>query len=587
MYGVKFDEIDAQKAHDYVANSVPTWYDENKKFVGVPEDSSEDIEDIEADHWQDGAGFLAPLPPKGDATYDVLIAALENMFVAEDIIGDCLARRCNGVLGKDPQWSFERLEEQEEGAEEQTDELIDMINEHVREWWKERNVLGTIKKFMNAVGYGKRSYLRIYVPPGRFEQPVEQEDGSTVSTFNITASSPEEALNHIYIEHVERDQAFVFMDRHTMNAIGIVVGENEFEDRPEDPARDPDQSHKWAELTYMDGEDTVLKVVSDADGEQSFSYDLRGRLLLYEGKHPLFITDSVKRNQRDLNTTRTQIRINNDNAAFQQRVFINLQPPGSIVTDNDGNEVFQVGTYNRGPGQDLNLVGVAEMDERGNLKYADGRVEVLEPIDNKNLLASAEEARHAIYRMCKQLHVIISGDATSSGESRLQAQGEYLLDLMDMKGVMDASGVWLLETVWALAEQIAGAETTKDIKAVFDCRLNPGPLTSEMRRAILEMMDKKAISKETAMSMLGVDDVEAEKERILQESEEIGPMDRASAALTRAQATSADMQTAIELFNPQTDENGNLVSTPEMIEWLNQRANGSTGALSRQRDNDQ
>jgi hypothetical protein len=574
MIGQKFNEIDATKAHQYVSQSVPAWFKENKKFVGVPEDSSEDREDIEADHWQDGAGFLAPLPPKDDATYDTLIKALKNMFVAEDIIGDCLARRCNGILGKDPQWSFERLEEMENDgqSEDETDEQLDAINEHMAEWWKERNVLGTLKKFANAIGYGKRSFLRIYIPPGRFEQVETNAKGERVTNIVINAATPEDALKHIFIEHLERDQAAVFVDKYSMQKVGIVVGANDIsDDEPIDPAIEQPSSDKWAEVSYHNGEMTVLRIVSEGGMEQVMEADLRGRLMLYEGVHALYITDSVKRNQKDLNTTRTQIRINNDNAAFQQRVFINLQPPGSVVTDENGNEVFKVGTYNRGPGQDLNLVGVAEMDERGNLKYSDGRVEVLEPIDNKNLLDSAAEARHAIYRMCKQLHVIISGDATTSGESRLQAQGEYLLDLMDMKGVVDRAGTWLLETVWALAEVIAGSDVpTKDVKAVFDARINPGPITTEMRRAILEMMEKKTISQETAMSMLGVDDVEAEKDRILQEAEEVGPTERANILSMNSQSQQNVIQSALELFTPEMDDDGNPQWDERARQWLQQ-----------------
>lgn len=287
MIGQKFDEIDATKAHEYVSQSVPAWFKENKKFVGVPDDSSDDREDIEADHWQDGAGFLAPLPPKSDPTHKLLKEALENMFVVEDIIGDCLARRCNGVLGKDPQWSFERLEEQEADgqSEEETDAELDAINEHMSEWWKERNVHGILKKFVNAIGYGKRAFLRIYIPPGRFEGP----DG----TVAIRATSPDEALKHIFVEYLERDQAAVFVDKHSMSKVGIVVGERDFEDEPVDPTITQPKYQKWAEITYADGELTVFRITDEGGMEQAITFDLRGRLMLYEGVHPLYITVSV------------------------------------------------------------------------------------------------------------------------------------------------------------------------------------------------------------------------------------------------------------------------------------------------------
>ena len=66
---------------------------------------------------------------------------------------------------------------------------------------------------------------------------------------------------------------------------------------------------------------------------------------------------------------------------------------------------------------------------------------------------------------------------------------------------------------------LSGAEPTGGIKAVFDCRLNPGPLTTDERRVLLEEYGKGLRSKETTMALLGTDDIEAELERMDKEGE--------------------------------------------------------------------
>ena len=552
--GTPFDQIDAEKAHHYVDASVPSWLSENMKYAGANDDPDDDTP---ADHWQSGTGFLAPLPPKDDPTYAVLTDALKRIFVSEDIIGDVLQRRCNGVLGKVPSWRFRRAGEDDR----QDDAQLDAINDAMRKWWKDKGVHSVLKQFLNGIGYAGRSFLRIYIPPGRFPATGEDTEGA----IEISASSPDEALDHIFVEHVERTQGAMFIDRSSMREVGIVVFEADNDDEPIDNASTKEEDRRWAEITFHAGDGlTVIRIVGSQPRQGAL--DLGGRLIHYEGRHQLLVTDSVKRNQRDLNTTRTQIRMNNDNAAFMQRLFINLQPPGSVVTDGDGNEVFQVGTYNRGPGQDLFLVGVEETDENGVTTYKQGAVDTLEPIDNQNLQRSADAAREAIYRQCKQLHVAISGDATSSGEARVQAQGEYLLDLTDMKGVVDQAGRWLLETVWALAEFLAGATAAStDIEAAFECRINPGPLSDGMRTAILQYVEKGLISRETAMQMFGVDDPAGERKQIQHEAEEgIDPA-------TRASTTAKNLQTAMELFAPEIGTDGNAVIPDEMRAWLAQR----------------
>ena len=517
-----FDALPATAAAAVVAP--PPWLDANRRYAGLP--TAADPHGA-VDHWQGGDGLSAPLPDAADPSAPTYTAALERTFVVEDCIGDVVERRRNGLLGKEPHWTFER--EGAEGdaadgdaAEATEDEALESVTSAVAEWWDTVGAHDVLKRFADGLAVEGRAYLRLHVPHGLL---TWGEDGVP----RVTAAGPAEALRLIALEHLGPDQAGLRVDPFTRLPLGVVAFAVDAEPDPVRPAEVAADAPAVAyELTYpastTPGAPTVLRHIAaegaagGAEGARA-EFDLRGTLLLFEGRARPLVDEHMRRNQRDLNTARTMLAISNHKAGFPELHFINIKPPTTTEVDAEGARVEVPTGYTSGPGQ----VGFWATYEDENGKPGPGSVVRFGPVENENLRASAEVARAALYRRAKQMHALALLGADLSGEAMIQGQGEYLLDLMNAKAEVDRAGKWLLETAWALAENPAGAAVSVDLRAVFDCRVNAGPLSSAMRQQVLAEFGAGLISRETAMSLLGVDDVEAEEARLRREAEE--PLD--------------------------------------------------------------
>jgi hypothetical protein len=196
-----FDSLDVKKAHDIVnqnntkGKDGQDWYQQNKRFIGFTTADDE----IDIDHWQDGAGFVAPLPSNRHPLHGVLVSGYKNAFVTENIMGEMTQRRKNGNLGKMPdlRFEFEGLtpeEEEEEGVvledeqgnpiEVPTDvvakrERLSSLNEMAKRWFDEKRGLNVLRKFHEGLSAGAKCYMRMYVPASRFEKTETNQDGQT------------------------------------------------------------------------------------------------------------------------------------------------------------------------------------------------------------------------------------------------------------------------------------------------------------------------------------------------------------------------------------------------------------------------
>lgn len=538
-----FDTATYDEAAEHVEENDTDWLDSNRRFAGTG--SYED-----PDHWQDGEGVLGDLAPKTGSAATAYNEGLKKVFVVEDLISDVVRKRTTGVLGSPPSFALERESDSEEepsGAEPSSAETSARDNisaqdearqEALRRWWEDADALETMKAFASALTVEGKAYLRPYVSLSALAERAQQKAGREGADPEGEApsdeqaprlpdvSSPEEALEYIHLEAVGRDQAALYVDPATKEKLGVL----QFEDEGEDGEAG---RGKYVELTYLDDEGrTVYRVAYERDSEEDFEWraNLRGHLMLYEGESPLLITDSVRRNQKDLNTKRTQISISDNKTAFRSWQAIDVMQP----TDEEGNELEP----EMGPGSWGFYMSVPTVtrDEEGNTveRRPSPQIQESDPVDNSNLRDNCDAAREAIYRSTNQLHRAISGDAMASGESRIQARGEFVDDLKELKTVIDGAGVWLAEIVWALAEVLAGREPTEGLKGVFDAVVNPGPLSAEERQAIESAVEKRIISRKRARELWGIDDTAAEREQIQKElEEEMAPRERVEVERTR------------------------------------------------------
>lgn len=545
-----FDDIDAKGAHDIVkqngtkGRSGRDWYEENKAFIGFTTGDDE----IDIDHWQGGKGFVAPMPNTRHPLHSTVTSAWKSAFVTENIMGEMAERRKSGAVGKMPEFRFEfdgmeDEDDEEEVLDEQGNPIpanpesqarrdrLKAIGEAMHRWFEDKKGLRVLRKFALGLSAGAKCYLRMYLPADRFVRTVTNEEGQSVQVYDFSVATPEEALQHIYVECVDRQAANLIVHRPTMRQIGVIafeVSRDEAEAfRSAGQGGQLREGMKWAELTYIDPDtsQTIIRIVYDSEDrpDVQVSANLGGRLTLFEGNEPLYLDEGIRSNQRDLNTTRTQLRISNDNTAFTRLIVMNAQPPTTEETDaTTGKKVLKIGEET-GPGKVTYLAGYKFTGEDGKLYITTPDVHEVQPPDNEGIIKSLTEARSALYRLGKQAHMLIAGDAATSGEARIQAQADFMIDLSNLKSVIDEAGRWMIETVWWFANHLSGSVVDDGLRGVFEARLDPGHISDGLRRHIIERVDKGLLSKRMAMSMLGTDDVDAEIALIRREREEDQP----------------------------------------------------------------
>jgi hypothetical protein len=79
-----------------------------------------------------------------------------------------------------------------------------------------------------------------------------------------------------------------------------------------------------------------------------------------------------------------------------------------------------------------------------------------------------------------QMYALISGDATASGESRIQALADFLLKIMPYKSEVDHQGSWVLTVVLLLASALSDTKLA-DTGVVYDSRVHVATLSSDER----------------------------------------------------------------------------------------------------------
>ena len=523
----------------------PVDLDARRRYVGLPTPAEPDAQ---PDHWQGGDGYTGPLPKAGTDGAESYTKRLERAYVVEDCLSDTVQRRRNGLVGRPPTLRFEP-DRDDDGVRDAQREAEDAdpdagalgadpaeadpaeaaaeaVTAAMLSWEPSaagpgRSALAAVKRWIDGMSVAGRAYLRVYVPAGRVQAATE-------------AGSPEAALRHVFVEALDADAAAVHVSA-DMVPLGVVAyrdGDDRAAGRGTNGEADATTPVEVSYLTSTGDRPLTAIAVLDAAGErlpadatpaevaanralpeeqrlaETWTGDLGGRITVFEGRmRPLVDTGAVS-NQRDLNTKRTMAAINGHKAGFPSLVFVGVQPP----EDEGGNAVAR----KTGPGQTGFYQVAIGVDQNGLPSGTTSHsVTQLGPVDNASMRDDAAEAREAIYRGARQTHVLAALGAAVSGDALLQGRGEFVQDLIDGAETVNEAGRWLFETAWRLACALTGAESrASGVRAVFACHPSAGPLTTGERLAIIRQHEAGLVSAETAMGLLGVADIEAERGRI-------------------------------------------------------------------------
>lgn len=448
---------------------------------------------VDGDHFQDGAGWIGDLPSEPAARMQHL-TMLRHAFIASNQIAKVLSRHQAGVMGRPPRWAIQM------GSAS----LAQADAEAVTTWWQQAGIHAMLQQATALLLRDRRVVLRLAIPPLPEDRPAPQ----TLA----------EALRLIALVPVAGDAGTVLRDAWEHVQYGVVLGVDT-----------DDQA--WTEVTTRQGLHTALRVIRH-DADQTVWYPLGGRLLHHMLERPVFVTPQMVRLQQALNLDLTQLVRNINLAGSRERYFLNAKPPGDYIatTADDPLGVLVPQSYPPvyqrfvprpmavGAGV-VNFVQGSEMlDKDGNaVGVANPNINITDPAPVDGFKLTKDELLWCLYDEADQLHILISGDATASGRSRIEARAAFVESLRQTATALDQAMRWLLETSYALACYLLRRPLPPDLTSTAACVLHAGMLSPAEMLALSQLVQQGLLSHETALQLFGIDDPDGEVRRIREE----------------------------------------------------------------------
>lgn len=466
---------------------------------------------LAGDHWQGGAGWAGPWPragSNGDAV-NTAMTDIANRFVSHNVLGELIDRHVTGVMGREPHWTMTPRRVVTDEAPITTAEqlLIDEANAMLTEWWDKRHAQELLQQATATLLFARRSALRIYIPSGQL-MDVLQEDGAVLKM--VIVPDVKTALMTLWLDHPAPERSTVTQDDDSKQELGALIYQGGIS------ITGDGQPVEVGELVYVDPATrvTVLRTI-DKDADIEWSADLGGRLLMHEMQRPLYLTPQLQQKQRALNLALSMLPRHLVTAGFLERILLNAQMPGHWEKDpttGDPKGKWVADPVTRGAGVETYIVGVEESKADGSIARKDPQVHDREPVSPEPTLSSIRALYELMLEEGAQAHVLMNADAGASGKSREEARSDYSRSLTTTSPRVEQAGRWVLETLLATAEALAGVPGyyTSQLRAVFNLRMDTGPVDALERTANNESYKAGTMSRETAMARNGIADVDAE-----------------------------------------------------------------------------
>jgi hypothetical protein len=448
---------------------------------------------LSGDVWQNGEGWVGPRLLASSPGAAELLQEIRKSLAGVNLIRDLVGRHAAGVLGREPSWDLPGVAEADQEA--------------LTAWW-DRVVMptppderapilgGQLGRALARALCGDAPVLRLRIIEG---PPVRTLDEALARlTLEVLPGAGACVIPDVEIPEddglppriIPVGVALLDAHAHTLEAL---MGQG---------APDP-----VAEVVTLD---PAGRTVLALGGDISDPLPLGGRLTLYGLRCPPLVTEALIGIQKQLVKTLTVMGRNTDTAGFVERVFLNAQRPGTEVINADGTRTFEPAPYQAGPGTASWLVGVQDAD--GNVATPSALFR--DPVSPATFLDTAAGLVFQAHKETRQLHALIAGDASPSGESRRQAAADFLGSLGPSARAVEAATRWLLETAYSLALALMGSKAPDGLRAVVTCQLSGTLPTVEELKETREAVGRKLLARATYQTAAGVADVQAEDEAI-------------------------------------------------------------------------
>lgn len=460
---------------------------------------------LEGDHWQDGLGWVGPSLPSDDPNAAAVMAKIRRDFVSKNLVREAVIRHRDAVLGDEANWGFSPVRTALSDGPPPEQELIDEAEAALTQWWDRQRVWQEIQAaFFDAIGTGK-GVLRLFIP--KAATLIDEEGRSYVPQGTL-----EEVLAAIRLKRADRDAAGIARDEDGEP----VATWFDFRDS---------RGYTKSEIQFLDEQgNTVVLIEGKRDEFAASIYPLDGNFLIYEIDLEPLITPQAVSQQKLINKALTMLSRNVDTGGFVERTILNGQMPGEWKEDANGRKIWQPAPFEVGPGVTNFIRGVSYEDADGNKRFAPVDIRYRDPVSVETFRDTRLEATAAFYDEVRQTFMMISGDTTASGKSRIQATQDFLSSLEPTARALEAALRWLFTTVlrWAaFFMDNARPDRYDPVRPVIHPVIRAVQMTPEEITADLQLRDGGVISTETLMRRSGrVQDPDAERARIAQEMRE-------------------------------------------------------------------
>lgn len=466
----------------------------------------------------EGTYWVGPRRTAQDVLYRESMAEIQRTFVSHNAVAEVTDRHVNGVLSRELHWAFvpdRQLKETttvnpDTGQEVKHREkptpaeqvLIEEAQAAVVGWWDKRDVTQTIQHALAASLSIVRAPLRFYVPPALLGE------GGTLHADDLML-----AMDFVWLQFLGFDEdtldfviptATVWTDKKTRKDIGV------FQYKEDDK--------NLLEVTYLDdlGNTVIRTMNDDGDTQPPIIIPLSKRLTMFEMARKALISQQIISQQKALNMTLTMKQRNAVQGGFLERVLMNVKVPGE--TDPETGEFTPDPLY-VGAGTTNLFQSETFTDSEGKTFVLPGSVTYRDPVPANTFIETENSQYTGILQETHQLHYTLASEGSVSGESRKQARDSFQKDLLYSAGKVESMVRWILETVLALGANFSGQpDRYVGLRAYVQAKVDSGPVSADDMRVAAEMRERGLWDWETAASATGIDDVDAIKVRLADES---------------------------------------------------------------------
>lgn len=517
---------------------------------------------MEGDHWQESEGWIGPPIDVGDQTVNTeSISKLRRAFTSKNVISEIVNRQVAGLLAESPQWSILLKRPLKKVLRQIPDpafrhdpanpdllpEMIDdpsgiLVDEEISN--DEKELIQQAENALNLI-FGSQSPNDNH--PYHFLEEVFKKRlwgyrcaaklivKNTGGFQNgISFASLEDAIMALKFIACDPESAAVILDPITNERLGInLVSFTDPFSR---------QEKKWAEIYFTDDKNRSFVGVLDSlpvdkleekAGQTNtllpdFSsisdpLEIQGNLLIFEiGGNSILISDQIRSQQKALNLALTMGAHTLVENGFNETMITNAELETKDIADPlaEGGIRKVAVPIKRGAGVINNLIGIEQRDSSGALNYATPGIHFKPPTPIDVHSSGKELYYRAILEEVHQLHALIAGDATASGESRKMALKDFQKFSRQFRKEIESIGRWAIETALHWAAVLSGQPGKfESLRVAFNLNVDAGDLSSDELNQLLQAVEKKVVSRKFVRSRIGIQDQDAEESQIKNEKE--------------------------------------------------------------------